>query len=209
MSGWLFDLAVLVPDRNFEAGVRAILGRCSASWTVKTIHAQVFVHIERDPGCFHRGHDFLKPMLKTHAHALILLDRAGSGREGMSREALEEQVSSRLSATGWEGRSSCIVLDPELEIWVWSESPHVSVCLGWNDPNVSVRQWLGDQNLWPSESVKPPDPKLAMERVLRHVRQPRSSAIYGQLGQTVSLVRCTDPAFLKMRTVLQSWFGES
>jgi hypothetical protein len=55
--------------------------------------------------------------------------------------------------------------------------------------------------------MKPFDPKLAVEQVLRQAGKPRSSAIYEQLARRVSLQRCTDPAFVKFTTVLQKWFG--
>jgi hypothetical protein len=30
-----------------------------------------------------------------------------------------------LFTSGWENRAAAVVLDPELEIWVWSDSPEV------------------------------------------------------------------------------------
>ena len=45
---------------------------------------------------------------------------------------------------------------------------------------------------WPTT---PPRPKEAMEAALRQVRKPRSSAIYLELAQRVSLRGHTEPAF--------------
>ena len=42
----------------------------------------------------------------------------------------------------------------------------------------------------------------------RHVRRPRSSALYAALGEKVSVERCSDRAFLKLKTTLRNWFGE-
>jgi hypothetical protein len=59
------------------------------------------------------------------------------------------------------------------------------------------------------DELKPARPKEALEAALRVVRVPRSSAIYKALAEKVSLSRCTDPAFLKLKTVLQQWFSET
>ncbi len=52
-------------------------------------------------------------------------------------------------------------------------------------------------------------PKGSMEAVLRAVRRPRSSSIYNELAAQVSLRRCVDPAFNKLKTTLQDWFPAS
>jgi hypothetical protein len=33
--------------------------------------------------------------------------------------------------------------------------------------------------------------------------------LYRKLAEAVSLERCTDPAFVKLRTVLRQWFAEA
>ena len=53
---------------------------------------------------------------------------------------------------------------------------------------------------------KPVRPKEAAEAALRKVRRPRSSNIYRKLAEVVSLQLCTDPAFLKLKSILQNWF---
>lgn len=207
MSEWESDLVVLVADKNMEAGVRGLLSRREALGLPK-IRYDVYVHVARDPGCFLGGHDFLRPMAGRTAHALVLFDRDGSGREQETRESLEELVTQRLSSSGWGDRAAAIVLDPELEVWVWSDSPHVGRVLGWIEAHPDVRAWLHEKGMWAEGESKPEDPKAAVERVLRHVRKPRSSAMYGKLAAAVSLQRCTDPSFLRLREVLAGWFAE-
>jgi hypothetical protein len=56
--------------------------------------------------------------------------------------------------------------------------------------------------------VKPKRPKEALEQALRLARKSRSSSIFRQLAQRVSVKRCTDPAFLKFKATLQRWFGD-
>ena len=203
-----YDLAVLVPDKNLEAAVAGILSRPEAL-QIKSVAFKIFVHMERDPGCYHRGHDFLRALVRQAAHALLIFDRAGCGQENKDRTALEKEVSDRLRTAGWADRSECIVIDPELEVWVWSDSPHVPRSLGWDGNLENLRTWLANERLWSEGSAKPSDPKTAVERTLRKTRKPRSSSLYLELAKQVSLQRCSDDAFLKLRKTLRGWFGTS
>jgi hypothetical protein len=199
------DLIVLVPDKNMEASVRGLLGRFKALG-IRQLDHRLLVHPGRDPGCLGQGHDLLRPFTRQYAHALVLLDREGCGRETESREALEDSVERKLQSSGWGHRARAIVIDPELEIWVWSDSPHIPAALGSKDDLPTVRRWLIDHDLWTEGRPKPDDPKAAMERILRINSRPRSSSIYEELARKVGLQRCQDLAFLKLRETLVAWF---
>ncbi len=99
-----------------------------------------------------------------------------------------------------------IVIQPELEIWVWSDSTKVDECLGWAGYQPNLRNWLRERKLLAEDAIKPEDPKLAVEHALREVRKPRSAALYRQLAESVSLQRCVDPGFIRLKTTLQQWF---
>jgi hypothetical protein len=98
------------------------------------------------------------------------------------------------------------VIDPELEVWVWSQSPEVDRALGWSQRQPDLRTWLQSQDLLLERGQKPVDPKRAMHEALRCVRKPPSAAIFSQLAQNVSTQRCRDSAFLKLRSTLRTWF---
>lgn len=66
---------------------------------------------------------------------------------------------------------------------------------------------VADKNQWPPGQAKPTDPKVALEMALREARKPRSSAIYLDLAQKVSLRGQSEPAFLLFMQTLQSWFS--
>jgi hypothetical protein len=199
------DLIVLVPDKNMEVSVRGLLGRWKALG-IRQLDHRLLVHPGRDPGCLGQGHDLLRPFRRLYAHALVLLDREGCGREGESRESLENLVERQLQSSGWGDRARAIVIDPELEIWVWSDSPHIPAALGSKDDLPTVRRWLNDHHLWTAGRPKPDDPKAAMEKILRINGRPRSSSIYEDLARKVGLQRCQDLAFLKLRETLVGWF---
>lgn len=199
------DLVVLVADKNMEFAVKGVLGR-NQSVPMREVLPVFHVHPEHDPGCLLRGHMFLKPFVNRFAHALILLDCEGSGHERRDRDAIEKEIEDRLAKSGWEHRAAAIVIDPELEIWVWSDSPHVDNVLGWDNQQPALRDWLQHEGYLCAEHIKPKRPKEALELALRKARKPRSSSLYLKLAQKVSLARCVDPSFVKLKTVLQEWF---
>ncbi len=138
---------------------------------------------------------------------MILRDREGCGQQDLPREALEEQIEQRLAKSGWGGRAAAVVLDPELEIWVWSDSPEVDRSLGWAGRQPGLADWLVSEGYCTAGQGKPNTPKKAFEEALQIAKKRRSSAIHHQLALRVGLGRCTDPAFLKLKGLLRQWFG--
>ncbi|MBI3468590.1 MAG: hypothetical protein HY000_36775 [Planctomycetes bacterium] len=203
------DLVVLVADKNTEFGLKGILARCE-SLRIRPITSDIFVHKNRDAGCLLGARDFLRIFVNSYAHALVVFDLEGCGKEGTGSAALEADVQQRLSQSGWGTRAAAIVLDPELEAWVWSDSPQVDLVLGWQGRDPDLRFWLMNEGLLGDPHSKPARPR-GLEMALWNVRKPRSSSLYMQLAQHVGLERCTDPAFGKLRRTLYEWFaaGES
>ncbi len=201
----LADVVILVPDKNTEYAIRGILNR-QQSLGIKKIQADIFIHLERDPGCLNNAHEYLRPFIKKYKYALVLFDRHGCGREYIEVSALAAEAENRLSMAGWKDRCAVIVIDPELEAWVWSDSPQVARVLGWNDSIENLSIWLKSNNLW-GKGYKPDDPKKAMEQVLQKVKKPRSSFMYEQLALHVSFDRCIDSAFSKLQRTLRDWFS--
>lgn len=199
------DLVILVADKNMEFGIRGLLSR-GPSLGIRAITSDIYVHPERDPGCLLKAHHFLRPFLEDHDHALVMFDLQGCGREALTRQKLETEVEGNLSRSGWADRAACVVIDPELENWVWSDSPQVDRVLGWKGRNPSLRDWLRQQGHSTDDGDKPNRPKEAVEDALRVVRKPRSSALYRELAESVSLERCLDPAFMKLKELLAKWF---
>jgi hypothetical protein len=190
-----------------EFAVRGLLNR-SKALMVREVVSDIYVHPENDPGCLLHGHDFLRSFVNRYAHALVILDREGCGQERFSRETLESNIEERLSQTGWDHRAAAIVIDPELEVWVWSDSPHVDSVLGWEGKQPDLRSWLIIQGFSSSRQIKPNRPKEAVQEALRLVRKQRSSSLYLQLAEKVSLDRCFDRAFIKFKMTLNDWFSE-
>ena len=199
------DLVVLVADANARSALLGLMSRCK-SLKIRPPSLDLYVHPERDPGCRLKAHEFLRGFSPSYAYALVMFDREGCGASGEATGALEQQVLDHLSRSGWVDRAAVIVLEPELDIWVWSASPEVDAALNWRGREPDLRTWLTERGLLTPEETKPARPKEALEAALRAARKPRSSSIYQQLAEKVSLRRCSDPAFLKLTDVLRNWF---
>ena len=199
------DLVILVPDRTFRLVVSTLIRR-HASLAIRPMSLDIHAHTQFDPGCLRNCHEFLKPFLPTHSHALVLFDKHGCGRETVPAVDLEQEVEERLSRSGWEGNACAVVVDPELEVWVWSDSPEVVRCLGWVGRQPPLRERLRQEGLWESGSAKPADPKAAMILALREAGIAPPGPAFKQLAASVGLRRCTDHAFVRFREILQRWF---
>jgi hypothetical protein len=198
------DLLVLVADSDMEQTVKGLLAR-PESLEMAPVKAEVHRHLRRDSGCRTGAVEYLRRFLNRYRHALVIFDLHGSGSHG-SREETGHEVGSALSRNGWGRRAKAIVVEPELEAWVWADSKHVPRVLGWSKGYAELRRWLRGQELWPNGSSKPLDPKEAMIQAMRKSGSPRSSQKYFDLASTVSVRRCQDPSFNDFRQTLQSWF---
>lgn len=198
------DLVVLVADVNMEQTVRGLLDRPQSLGIRRGITFDVFIHPRRDPGVFHEAHEFLRSLQCKYEYALVMLDREGSGQEHRSAQEIGDGIQQRLNDAGWSGRSAVVVLDPELEAWVFSNSPHVVNVIANGDQHL-FRDIL--QQCKRNALGKPQRPKEVMEEILREKRIPRSSALCKELATRVGLSRCADPAFNQFKSTLQKWFS--
>jgi hypothetical protein len=199
------DLIALVADKSMEMALKGLLARPEAL-AIGHVRTDVQRHPEKDCGCRSHGATFLSPFAKQYRRALLMFDYEGCGEQNMPVVELEESLERELAHNGWLDRSAVIILDPELEIWVWSNSPHVADVLGWAGRTPPLREWLAQERLWPSGLPKPERPKETLEAALREVKEPRTSSLYEALAGKVSLEGCMDRAFLKLKSTLQGWF---
>lgn len=200
------DLLCLVADANMKASMTALLGRPEALG-IRPVETELLVHPRRDPGCFHDPDGLLRGARDVAQHALVLLDYSWDGAPPGGAAKAEEKLEERFRLSGLAGWAHAVVIDPELEAWIFSDSPHVEAALGWTDRSVAMRSALAEEGLWPEGETKPPDPKAAVIWALRQVRKPRSSSIYRDLASRVSLTRCQDRSFRRFRDLLRSWFA--
>ncbi|MCX8063006.1 MAG: hypothetical protein N3D16_10545 [Anaerolineales bacterium] len=202
MNSETIDLVVLIADADYEASVDALLSSRTQALGILPVSFKLVRAVGHDPDVRLRAEEYLRIYINRAKYALVLFDKEGSGEESVSVYELESEVKHRLELNGWENRCEVIVLDPELEIWVWSNSPHVPESLGLD--NHRLNEVL---NRFPHNDIgKPNRPKEAMEECLRVSKKPRSAAIFRQLVNNVSIHRCQDRAFQKLCLTLLTWF---
>ena len=199
------DVVILVADVCMEATVRGLLSR-SPALRIRQVQFDLYRHPEKDPGCRARGVDFLAPLSTEYEHALLMFDHEGCG-DSRTSAIQQEAVLGAALARSWGDRAAALVIEPELDIWVWSRSPHVESVLGWSGRNPALRDWLVESGFLVDRMAKPSRPKEALEAALRCVKKPRSSSLYQALAERVSLQECVDPSFVRFRSILTKWFG--
>ena len=199
------ELIILAADLDIEQAVEGLLARPEALRIRRVRHKVVRDTMAgHDGGTFKRAHAVLDSYsADPRCRALVLFDRAWDGAPSNDAKALAADVEQRLAAK-WGKRARCVVLDPEIEIWVFSDSPHVDKVLGFSTGK--LRNWLCEQGHWPEERPKPVDPKTAMRRALSHSRIKPSASLFYELASKVSLERCIDPSFGSFVDTLRIWF---
>ena len=199
------DLVVLAADKDLEHALRGLLAR-SEALGIRPIAFDVFVHPRHDAACARQGVAFLANLSGRYDHGLLMFDHEGSGKEKQPPQTVQRSLDKELAATTWGDRARSIVLAPELEAWVWSDSPHVDDVAGWKTRHPPLRRWLNEQDWLDGRAPKPSRPKEAFHAALHEARVARSASLYRRLAERVSVQRCTDRAFQEFRSTLQRWF---
>ena len=199
------DLVILVADKDLEHALKGLLARPLALGT-RAVEADIFIEPQRDPACAQHGVEFISNFSRQYQYGLLMFDHKGSGMETTGPRALQESLNERLAHSAWGERAKVIVLAPELEAWVWNDSPHIDQVAGWKNRNPGLRPWLIDKGWLRGGEVKPAQPKEAFKAALREARKPRSASLYEQIAKKVSLRRCKDEAFLELKAILSQWF---
>jgi len=160
-------------------------------------------HPNRDGGARTTGPEILALEADRFRHALLVLDHEGSGSSETAVE-LEKALDKELEAT-WGDRAKAIVIEPELDTWMWGSDNLLRQLLNWPF-NESIREWLKNKGFEFAPDNKPERPKEAMEAVFPVCRMPRSASNYQRIAERISLSRCSDEAFNRLQGRLREWF---
>ena len=199
------DLVIVAADKSMQQALTGLLARPQALG-IREVEVDIYYHPQHDPACALRGVEFMSDFSDQYHHGLLMFDHEGSGREQTDPQELQKALNEEFTNSAWGDRAKTIILSPELEVWVWSDSPHVSRVAGWEDGNRQLRSWLIEQEYLQEGEAKPTRPKEAFEAALYQSRTPRSASLYLQLAQNVSFERCSDTAFLEFKRIMQDWF---
>lgn len=200
-------LVALVADKDIEAAVRALHARLRADG-----HALPDLttarHPQRDPGCRTTPEGLLRPFARAACHALVVFDFDGSGApRDEGPEPVERRVEELLARNGWEGRAAAVVIDPEVERWVWTTDRSMRAALPAYRGQEPVRALASGFSF---DSQGKPDPpgtsKDAFLTALRAARIPRSSDHFEKILLEAPLQRCTDRSLNRLLDTLRRWF---
>ncbi len=205
------ELLFLVADHNMADAVRGLLSRDKVH---QAIGCRKFDFDERrdvkvavgqnDPGLYVRANELLRPLAADYRHAVVIMDEDWDGSPGA--DTIQARLAVHLADAGWAERDGVgLVVRPEADVWLWSDSPHSAKALGWDSWD-ELRPALERQGWLKSQQVKPTQPKEAAEWALRQKKTRRSSATYRKVAASVSLKRCQDSALEQLLNSLRTWF---
>ncbi len=206
------DLLFYVADGNMKEAIRGFMERGGLPQRVGcgaiSFDARLDIKVakgQNDPGVFTRGDELLRPFAGEYRHVVIIVDEEWDGSPGAN--AIHARLQDHLRAEGWEETGLALVVSPEADIWLWTDTDHTANALGWANwlqLSAALRgeSWLNE------DAIKPERPKEAAEWALKTGPEniKRSSALYRRVTSKVSASRCTDSAVETLLETLRAWF---
>lgn len=207
------DLVVFVADSTMEHAFRSFLTRhdfhAPYNLNIQPIDfdpAEDLIRIPgNDSGAFGKGHEWMRARLGKYRHAAVVFDREFGTT--WDAQTLRDDLTDRILQTGWHANHFCVVvIEPELESWIWQRNQRVAAPLGFATVGEMVAAVNSAGPVWPDGDAKPARPKEALQAVLRWKGIGFSAAVHRSITSSVSLIGCQDPAFTQFRAALQQWF---
>lgn len=195
------DIIFLVADKDMEFCLKGLLPRLATVWNIREFTYEIYIHPLHDSGCRTQSAEFLRPFMQDFEFCLVMFDYEGSGGENLSIQNLKENVSSSLAQNGWEDRNVVIIIQPELENWIWVKSPYFAKIINWENMD-SLEDWLIEQGHKKVAQIKPNRPKEAFEKALRKSNKKRSSSIFEDIASKVSFKECIDESFNELKNFI-------
>lgn len=213
------DVIFHLADQHMEAGFRAFFARENWHHVLHCSRFNLDPDSERDiyrrggytdGGLWRHAHSNLAPFLGEYRHAVIVLDADFEPHPGV--ETLREDITNNMRAAGWDEDSFCVVvIDKELEAWLWAPNLNVAQAFGHDDFD-KMRDALAAKNLWNAGAAKPNDLKaarnLASKLGGRKTGGPIFRSVFGSISSR-ACDRCQEAGFNTLRTALQTWFPQN
>jgi hypothetical protein len=231
---------ILTADNECAATVRGFferenfhraLGCGPIRWAGTTFDPEkdVLVHPGHDPGVWSNPQLVLLSERKAYDKALIILDAAWSGAPRPERLVADIERLAHSKAKWERDRFEVILIQPELESWIWQRNIHVAEAFDFSGPATELWELLALQSLalekrtkkhhfvpadtasgqppaWARSESKPKNPKGVVEALSSYCGSGPPSGIFNEISSKVSVTRCEDEAFRKLRDTLRLWF---
>lgn len=162
----------------------------------------LYVPGQTDGAIHNRAHEFLRPYLSTHDRALVVLDQQFGGERPAAQ--VRDDIVERMNRNGWSPNNDVVVIDPELEVWLWQDKPQIARAVG--HTGQPLRAMLRESGEWPAHASKPTHPKDTLQQLIRTNRAGAPMAVYTRIVKAVGVKGCDDAAFHHFRDTLRGWF---
>lgn len=205
------DCVFFVADKTMRETFLGFLGRADRSaqlhcgdFLFDPAEDLFFAAGQNDPGLWTRAGELLRPFVHSHQKAVVALDCEWEGSPG--QQAIIDRVTTLMVEAGWsQDRFVVIAIDPELENWIWQDSPVIDTELRHPGPQ-GLRAALVERGLWPLGLNKPPRPKELLLQIQEENRVKKSSSVFRRIAAAVGIGGCVDAEFQKLKQKLAAWF---
>jgi hypothetical protein len=200
------DLLVVLEGRDDKEVMRAVLNRPN-DLGIRTI---TFELDRRSRAVPTQEPDLARDQRKEFQFAICLWDHVGSPYENERPAQAQGKVQARLNQNTLRDCSKALVIDPELEIWLWQDQAAIATVLEVNAPQLI--EWLDDwqKGYFPDKNIGAlieQFPKEALEAVFQRAKEKPSAALYRRIASEANLGLWSQASsFQQMRRALRKWF---
>lgn len=212
------DVIFHIADAHMESGFRAFFSRDDWHFTLGCHRFDIDPDSNEDiyrrggytdGGLWKHAHNNLAPFRERYRYAVIVLDADFEPHPGA--EVLHADISANMQSAGWHMDSfQVVVIQPELEAWLWAPNLNVAQAFGHADFD-QMKAVLAAEDWWNEGEPKPSDLKAARDRAARlggkRTGGPIFKGVFNGLSKR-ACDRCVEPGFIAMRTALQTWFPQ-
>jgi hypothetical protein len=201
------DLLAIVEGKDDAAVLRAVLIR-PRDLGIRSI---TFHTEQRASGMIARGPELAREQRREFRYVLCLWDHQGSGQEAKPPSRVQGEVQARLNRNTLKGCSKALVIDPELEVWLWQDLAAIAQVLGVEDSALQgwLAEWRDEQ--FPTltvEEVLLRQPKEAFEQVIRRAGLKPAAALRERVAAAADLHQwAQESSFRLLRRTLRRWFA--
>lgn len=159
-----------------------------------------------------QGPNIARERRRRFPYVICLWDHRGSGQEHKPASQVQGKVQAHLNGNTLKGCSKAIVIDPELEIWLWQDWTAIAVALKVEEKQLA--KWLKNyqQRQFPTHSVQElvqRFPQEALEAVVQQAGEKPDSALYGRIADAANFeLWSKEPSFRQLRRTLRRWFPQ-
>jgi hypothetical protein len=212
------DVIFHLADQHMEAGFRAFFARDNWHHVLGCSRFGVDPESPRDIyrrgghtdcGIWKHAHNNLLPFKDDYRYAVIVLD--ADFEPHLGAEKLREDITKNMLGAGWPADSFCVVvIDKELEAWLWAPNVNVARAFGHSDFD-QMREALAKKNLWNAGAPKPNDLKAARNLAAKLGGKKTGGPIFRGVFEGISRRACDlceEKGFIAMRQALRNWFPQ-